>query len=98
MGWVNQHISRKRIFILTITGAIRPRGSYIEAKDWIMERFVGSSINLERISLKSSINYSGVPNNRRGWNNRGGGGVDNVIIINNRGVWSNKEGWTGLKK
>ena len=35
-------------------------------------------------TLGGSYNYSRVPNNRRGWNNRGG--VDIVIIINNRGV------------
>ena len=47
--------------------------------------------------------YSRVPNNRRGWNNRGrggrGGGLDIVIIINNRrgeggGGWNK----TRLKK
>ena len=36
-------------------------------------------------NLGGSYNYSRVPNNMRGWNNRGGG-VDIVIIINNRGV------------
>ena len=33
------------------------------------------------------MNSSRVPNNRRGWNDKGagGGGLDIVIIINNRG-------------
>ena len=26
------------------------------------------------------------------------GGLDIVVIINNRGCWNNKGGWTGLKK
>ena len=34
--------------------------------------------------LHKQKSYSRVPNNRRGWNNRGG--LDIVIIINNRGV------------
>ena len=34
--------------------------------------------------------YSRVLNNRRGWNNMGGGGLDIVIIINNRGGWNNR--------
>ena len=37
--------------------------------------------------------YSRVPNNRRGWNNRG---VDVVIIMNNKGGWNNRgvgQGW-----
>ena len=40
-----------------------------------------------------SVNYSRVLNNRRGWNNSGGGGevgLDIIIIINNRGVWNNR--------
>ena len=38
-------------------------------------------------NLGGSYNYSRVPNNMRGWNNRGGGGgVDIEKIINNRGV------------
>ena len=28
---------------------------------------------------------------------KGGEGLDIVIIINNRGGWNNREGWTGLK-
>ena len=46
-------------------------------------------------TLGGSYNYSRVPNNRRGWNNRGG--VDIVIIINNRGGWSNR-GLDGIEK
>ena len=53
-----------------------------------------------RPPVKYSPKYSLVPKNRRVWNNRGGGGVDIVIIINNGvgGGWNKREGWTGLKK
>ena len=58
MPWKIINILLTQIFHFDNNWSLRPKGSYIEAKDWIMERFVGSSINLEQISLKSNINRS----------------------------------------